>query len=193
MDKLIKKRNKTKYGNRENFNVFKSIGNGIKKITKPLASMAKFFELLYKGLIFLKDLVIWLAYFIKWLFTEILNPKYIFEDIFGSLIMMTKLVIYSVLDVIIALIKRLFNFLLEPLSSGIWGWDMPITEENGKCYKINSDNLPFSIIIATVLLPPLGLLMEFGLSFWLNIIICAILTYAYYFPGLIYALILLYQ
>ena len=52
--------------------------------------------------------------------------------------------------------------------------------------------LPISVIITTIFLPPLGLFMELGFKGWLNIALCALLTLFYYFPGLIYALIILY-
>ena len=44
----------------------------------------------------------------------------------------------------------------------------------------------------TVILPPLGLFMELGIKGWINILMCAFLTLFFYFPGLIYALIILY-
>jgi uncharacterized membrane protein YqaE (UPF0057 family) len=56
----------------------------------------------------------------------------------------------------------------------------------------SESGLPLSIILLTVLLPPLGLFMELGLKNWINIAFCALLTAFYYFPGLIYALIILY-
>ena len=61
-----------------------------------------------------------------------------------------------------------------------------------KCYRTSDGLVPFSVIIATVLCPPVGVFMEYGLFGWYNILICALLTLAFYFPGLIYALILLY-
>ena len=61
-----------------------------------------------------------------------------------------------------------------------------------KCYRTSDGLIPFSVIIATVLCPPIGVFMEYGLFGWFNILICALLTLAFYFPGLIYALILLY-
>ena len=65
--------------------------------------------------------------------------------------------------------------------------------KDGKiCYNTGYDTIPFSVIMATILMPPLGVLMEFGISYWVNIIICGILTLMFYFPGLLYALILLY-
>lgn len=71
------------------------------------------------------------------------------------------------------------------------------TEENShyekdKCYKTPPGQIPFSIIIMSILCPPLGIFMQYGLSFWLNIVICCLLTMMYYIPGLLYTLILLY-
>jgi uncharacterized membrane protein YqaE (UPF0057 family) len=56
----------------------------------------------------------------------------------------------------------------------------------------SESGLPLSVILLTVLLPPLGLFMELGLKNWINIALCALLTMFYYFPGLIYALIIIY-
>ncbi len=56
----------------------------------------------------------------------------------------------------------------------------------------SESGLSLSVIILTVLLPPLGLFMELGLKNWINIALCALLTAFYYFPGLIYALIIIY-
>jgi uncharacterized membrane protein YqaE (UPF0057 family) len=64
------------------------------------------------------------------------------------------------------------------------GISLSLPEQQGK--------LPISIIITTIFLPPLGLFMELGFKGWLNIAICALLTLFFYFPGLIYALIILY-
>lgn len=71
------------------------------------------------------------------------------------------------------------------------------TEENNKydkdkCYKTPPGQIPFSIIIMSILCPPLGIFMQYGLSYWLNIVICCLLTLMYYIPGLLYSLILLY-
>lgn len=61
-----------------------------------------------------------------------------------------------------------------------------------KCYRTGNGLVPFSVIIMTILCPPLGVFMEYGITGWFNIIICILLTIAFYFPGLLYALILLY-
>jgi uncharacterized membrane protein YqaE (UPF0057 family) len=61
-----------------------------------------------------------------------------------------------------------------------------------KCYRTPDGSVPPSVIVATVLFPPAGVFMEYGLHGWIQIIICIILSFMFYFPGLIYALILLY-
>ena len=63
---------------------------------------------------------------------------------------------------------------------------------NRKCYAAPDGTIPFTVIISTILCPPVGVFMEFGLSGWFQIMICGLLTLMFYFPGLIYALILLY-
>jgi uncharacterized membrane protein YqaE (UPF0057 family) len=62
-----------------------------------------------------------------------------------------------------------------------------------KCYRTPDGHVPFTVVLATVLLPPMGVFMEFGLTNWINIVICAILTMVYYIPGLTYALVLIYS
>ena len=61
-----------------------------------------------------------------------------------------------------------------------------------KCYKTPDGTVPFSVVIATILCPPVGVFMEYGLMGWFNILIAALLTLMFYFPGLIYSLIILY-
>ena len=56
-----------------------------------------------------------------------------------------------------------------------------------RCYKgIGANN--YLNIIAIIICPPLGVFMSYGLSGIFKILICAGLSLLYYFPGLIYAL-----
>ena len=58
-----------------------------------------------------------------------------------------------------------------------------------RCYKsITSSG--YINMIATIICPPLGVFMSFGLSGWVKIIICSILSLIYYIPGLVYALLI---
>jgi len=64
--------------------------------------------------------------------------------------------------------------------------------EGRKCYMTEAGTVPWTVILATVLFPPAGVFMELGLHGWIQILVCLLLTFMFYFPGLIYALILLY-
>ena len=58
-----------------------------------------------------------------------------------------------------------------------------------RCYKgMGANN--YLNIVAIILCPPLGVFMSFGLKGILKILICAGLSLLYYFPGLIYALLI---
>ena len=57
-----------------------------------------------------------------------------------------------------------------------------------RCYK-GIGTTGYINIIATIVCPPLGIFMSYGLSGWFKILICAGLTLLYYVPGLIYALL----
>ena len=57
-----------------------------------------------------------------------------------------------------------------------------------RCYKgIGADG--YLNIVAIILCPPLGVFMSFGLSGWFKILIACVLSLLFYFPGLIYALL----
>ena len=58
-----------------------------------------------------------------------------------------------------------------------------------RCYRGIGAN-GYLNIVATILCPPLGVFMSYGLKGILKIVICALLTLLYYFPGLIYALLI---
>jgi len=49
------------------------------------------------------------------------------------------------------------------------------------------------LIISTIILPPMGVFMRFGLNRWLDILITGGLSIFYYIPGLIYGLVLIYS
>ena len=60
---------------------------------------------------------------------------------------------------------------------------------NMRCYRSMTAN-GYLNIISTIICPPLGLFMAYGLSGIGKIILCAILTLYYYIPGLVYAVLL---
>ena len=90
---------------------------------------------------------------------------------------------------------------------GFWGWDMSNLTKNDKesiyfknfdrikgrkSYLTTTNTIPFSIILGTILCPPMGVFMDMGITGWINIIICCLLTLLFYLPGLCYALMIIY-
>jgi uncharacterized membrane protein YqaE (UPF0057 family) len=143
--------------------------------------------------------------FFKWLFMDFLNPYYILHDIVRGILSVLRVIILGVLDGVSGVMRSLVNLIFEPIVSSFWGYNPSEKEINPndkseaakcskgkKCFEQPDTNVAFPVIIATVILPPMGLFMELGLKGWMNLLLCAILTLFYYFPGLIYALIILY-
>ena len=198
-------------------------GNVLGDILNAIIQIGEFFSFIPKLIIFIIKLFVWLIQLFLWFLIDFCNPANLSTDLIGGITKITRLIFAVASDVIFGLLKFGFNKFLEPIFSGFWGWDNVLTPEekkqlknstlsekmtdtnNGelkqsachgpgvKCYRTPDGYVPFTIILGTVLLPPMGLFMEFGLTNWLNIIICAILTMVYYVPGLIYALILIYS
>lgn len=104
--------------------------------------------------------------------SQILNPTKLINDIIVGVITGVSLLFTSFLEKI--------NIFSIPST----GKDKTSCK-NKKCYK-----LTFTRLMATIVCPPLGIFMEKGIGAFFQIILCALLTiYAYYFPGLIYALL----
>ena len=219
------------------------IADVFEPVAKPVIAIGDFFKMVGKAILFIVKMAIWTIRVFIWVAIEFLNPIKIFTDLFGSVTRITKLIIISIIDIIIALFKYFLNNIFGFIFDGnLYGWDQNTYDKekkikkqkqkmskqyfknmknnkdnftdtnddndddneyndnddnnnddnNEKCYETPPGQIPFTIIIMTVLCPPLGIFMQYGLSFWINIILCALLSLIFYFPGLIYALILLY-
>ena len=130
------------------------------------------------------------------------------DGIMGLVNFISGEIVLAPFKVFLALLKKFVNSLGDMTVKAIWGVDNADNGDNGdnslsddsensclgdkKCYKTPEGTVPFSVVIATILCPPVGVFMEYGILGWFNILICALLTLMFYFPGLIYALILLY-
>lgn len=173
-------------------------------IVKPLRGIANAVLMLLKAIVYISMLLLWMIKFMIWFLTD-------FVMSFPSdLITLVKRISYIIFDttigVVFTLFKRGANKVGNLSLNAIGGWDnVPDDDEdesktqyfkdecnNQKCYRTSDGTVPFSVIIATILCPPVGVFMEYGLFGWFNILVCIILTLCFYFPGLIYALILLY-
>jgi len=174
-------------------------------IVKPLQMIADAFMMIIRAIIYMALLIIWLIKFFIWFLTDFLF------SIPLDIITLSKRIIYLVFDGLSAsvtiIIRKIGNNLGSITISALSGVDnvpdesinetseseyFRKTGQYQKCYRTSDGLIPFSVIMATILCPPIGVFMEYGLFGWFNILICALLTLCFYFPGLIYALILLY-
>ena len=106
-----------------------------------------------------------------------------------SLIKGILLLLYSIWKLIFQLISQL---LLGRLKGDIIFGQMSrkYTNSNGKCTgKLTTLWLPRAVI--TILLPPFGVFLARGINGIKYIILCSIFTCMFYFPGLIYAFIVI--
>ena len=177
-------------------------------IIKPIRGIVDAIVLLIKAIVYAIMIFIWAIRVFIWFFVELL------PTIPGDIWLLVKFVTYAVFDTVFGtvrlLAKRTVNkagmLTLDAVSQG---WDNvpdpnePKDEESGfykdyvecsgkKCYVTEDGTIPAPVVMATVLFPPLGVFMEYGATGWLQIIITLLLTFAFYIPGLLYALVLLY-
>tara|TARA_Y100000389_G_C17428114_1_gene500833 strand:- start:796 stop:1665 length:870 start_codon:yes stop_codon:yes gene_type:complete len=191
--------------------IFEVIGNG-------MWTIGSVFESLVNGIITLLKGIVWLFQLVAWFFSDFLDINLLMTDFFGGIVRLTRIIIIGFTDVFFGIIRYIVNTLFGPMLGNIWGWDQDTYNKEGnqennssnnktkgglventcgsnerKCFRTKEGNIPFTVIIATIFMPPLGVFMEFGLSYWINIIICIMLTMFYYLPGLIYALLLIFN
>ena len=190
--------------------IFKKIIKFIFKIFSPLIAplrgIAYALSMILKAFIYISMLALWFLKFIVWFFTDFLFS--IPLDIATLIKRLTYILFDTITSGIYLVTKNLGNKVGNmTISAALTGADnVPDQSKNEaeeaqffkenasklKYYRTSDGNVPFSVIIATILCPPIGVFMEYGLTGWVNILICVLLTLVFYFPGLIYALILLY-
>ena len=169
-------------------------------VSKPFRMIFNAFVLFYKAIIYIILLSIWIFKFLTWLFTDFLLSLPF--DLVGMIGGIVKGIYYVVMDVIGFYLRNIINGLGNSTVHAIFGADNVKTQSGGgageeeetcrKCYRTEDGTVPFTVLIITILCPPIGVFMEYGVLGWFNILICSLLTLAFYFPGLLYALILLY-
>jgi len=175
-------------------------------IISPIEIIGQFFIFLIKAIIWIFKFAIWVAKFVWWFLTDLLNPKNFFNDLSQSIIIIVVSICRLPLDFIVVLFALFVNT-IGGWIQGFWGWDMSnltINDKNSiyfqkykknkgqKTYITNTNTVPFSIILGTIICPPMGVFMDMGTSGWLNIIVCCLLTLLFYIPGLCYALLIIY-
>lgn len=145
-------------------------------------------------------------------------PTSMIKGVVTSIFVMTKILLLMTFDVIAHILRMFFAKIFSFISGGLWGLQhtpeqhhshndiaFGIADRFGdhhhhqdrdkllyrplRCYKgIGSEG--FINIAATIICPPLGVFMSFGIKGWLKILVCCVLSLAYYVPGLVYALLI---
>uniref|UniRef100_A0A6C0EY31 Uncharacterized protein n=1 Tax=viral metagenome TaxID=1070528 RepID=A0A6C0EY31_9ZZZZ len=176
-------------------------------IFKPIGAIGNFFLFLIKFIVWLLQFIIWFIAFLTWVFVDLLNPAKFMSDFFGTIMIIVIGIVSAIFNAITSVAALGIN-LIGSWMQGFWGWDqsgLTINDRNSKyfksmnkangskCYLTTTNTVPFSIILGTILCPPLGVFMDMGITGWLNIIICGLLTLLFYLPGLCYALLIIYS
>jgi len=182
-------------------------GGNILDMFKTISKLGTFFGMIYKFLLWLVKFLLWFIQFLLWLFLDLLNPITLLTDFFNSLLTIVIAICRLPYDIFMALFSLSVNT-LGGWMQGFWGWDQSsltqydkesnyfkhMNKNKGKkCYLTNTNTVPFSILLGTILCPPIGVFMDMGLTGWLNVLICILLTLLFYIPGLVYALLIIYS
>lgn len=155
-------------------------GGLIDVIVESLMGILKFLLLIPKILMWILEFVLWFIRFIIFLLKTFMGL--LFGGFEHAVKFVTITMITAPFDFIKLLIKHIFgDGIIEKRN-----------EDLNKCYIPSDGSVPTTVLIATLLCPPLGVFMVYGLTAWLSILISAVLSLAYYFPGMIFALIKIY-
>ena len=139
----------------------------LKSIIQPLINIGKLIVSLFE--IILK--IILMIPKIFSIFEIITDPAKVIKDILWGIIEGIKLIFNSLVEALVGKVNNTISL------SGVGG-----QSKGQACFDPSLTN-----IILLVLCPSLSLTLNKGIKKFHLIIICAILSYFYYFPGLIYA------
>ena len=182
-------------------------GGGLIDMFMGIIKIGEFFSIIPDIIIWLGKTILWLFQFIPWFLGTFLNPMSVGKDIVGALMTIMTAILMIPIDLFFAL-TQYGAMTLGNMMSSIWGWDQSnLTEEdkksnyfkdsqncNDKKYYLGENNtVPFSVLLGTIVCPPMGVFMVYGFTGWINIFICLALTMLFYFPGLFYALLIVYN
>ena len=180
-------------------------GGGLVDMFMSIIEIGKVFLILGDFIIWFGKFIAWFIFFLGWLF------KFLFVDLITDFWNSILLIVITICTLPINLITGLIAWFINLFGGwmqGFWGWDQSGLNKNDKnsnyfksidrtkgkkCYLTNSNTVPFSILLGTIICPPLGVFMDLGITGWFNILICIILTLLFYLPGLFYALLVIYS
>lgn len=180
-------------------------GGGLFDMFKSIIQIGKVFLTIGDLIIWFGKFIVWFIFFLGWFF------KFLFVDLITDFYNSLLVIIVTVFTLPFDLLFGIFAFGMNSIGgwmTTIWGWDqsnLTYNDKNSnyfkaidrakgkKCYLTNSNTVPFSIILGTIICPPLGVFMDLGATGWFNILICTLLTLMFYVPGLVYALLVIYS
>ena len=183
------------------------IGFIFQPIFAPIDAIFMVFVLIIKFIGWFFKFLGWFIQFVWWVLNDLLDPAKIVNDFYHGLVVIVYSIFGSALEIILAMVGYVINS-LGGMIQNFWGWDNEFTTEldrnsdylkrlnknkNRKCYLTRTNTVPFSVLLGTILCPPVGVFMDMGMTGWLNILICIMLTLLFYFPGLAYALLIIYS
>jgi uncharacterized membrane protein YqaE (UPF0057 family) len=185
--------------------IIDAIFSAFEPIFGPVIAIGNVFKFIIQVIFWFIKFIGWLILFSIWLL------NYIFTDLIGDFLFSIKMICISILRIPLDLFMTLATMGTNTIGDwilGFWGWDQSNLTPNDrsskyfsemnrakgkKCYLTNNGTVPFSILLGTVLCPPIGVFMDLGATGWFNIFICTLLTLVFYIPGLVYALMIIYS
>ena len=183
-------------------------GLGLGSLIKSIITIGSFFAKIPKIIAWFAEFIIWILKFITWIIVDLIPNAC--SDIINTIPSLCYQICMVPVTFITSILKMFSNRFLSFIFGSFWGWDnnqddprdinsnyfKQIKKNGSDGYKYytpnNNSNIPFSVLLCTIILPPAGVFMEYGLTGWISILICTFLTFVYYIPGLLYALICLY-
>ena len=180
-------------------------GGGLVDMFMSIIQIGKVFLIIGDFIIWLIKFIAWFIFFLGWLF------KFLFVDLITDFYNSLLVIIISIFKLPFDLLAGLVAWGINSIGgwmTSIFGWDQSGLTKNDKnsnyfkgidrmkgkkCYLTNNNTVPFSILLGTIICPPLGVFMDLGITGWFNILITIILTLMYYVPGLFYALLVIYS
>ena len=158
--------------------MFSSGWNGTIDVIKTVGTMSDNLMLLLDHLINLKLLFFDIFYYIT-------DPLKMLSDIRHGFFTGITLIYETLVDFIFGNLQSKLNYRnINTLNNKKDNFvkNTNCNDPNSHCYSPS-----FITIVLLILCPPFAMLLLLGMSGILHIIICCILTYFFYFPGLIYA------
>lgn len=154
-------------------------------VLSPISAIFKPFIVITETIINLVKLLVKIVLIIPKLFETfmlIMQPTKLLKDIFYGITIGLKTILFAVLDILFGKLTTMFNINTEVNSKN----DKDIKTKSAVCAKPN-----LLTFILLVLCPPLAIFTQQGLKGLFHVLVTAFLTCIYYFPGLIYASLIL--